>query len=385
MKITFVANFMNHHQLPFSNAMSELTNNSYCFVAFTPLPEEQERLGYEDMNQLPFVIRAYEGEDAYAAAMEKILGDDIVIFGSCPDEVVYERYRLGKPFILYSERFFKKGAYRRFIPLTYRKIKNRMLRYRGDKVRVICSSAYLPYDLKLLHCGLKTYKWGYFPAVKHYDNVDGLIQAKQPASILWVARLIPLKHPEAPLLMAKRLKAEGYTFQLNLIGNGVLEDKLRRMIAENGLEECVHLLGAMSPERVRDYMEKSRIFLFTSDRNEGWGAVMNEAMNSACAVVAGHMIGSVPFLLKNGENGFVYRDGDIDDLTSKVKLLLDSEERQTRFGKAAYETISGEWSAEVAARRLYALSKALCENTADPLFESGPCSAATVIMPTYRG
>ena len=32
-------------------------------------------------------------------------------------------------------------------------------------------------------------------------------------------------------------------------------------------------------------MEKADIFLFTSDRREGWGAVANEAMNSACALV----------------------------------------------------------------------------------------------------
>ena len=33
-------------------------------------------------------------------------------------------------------------------------------------------------------------------------------------------------------------------------------------------------------------MEQADIYLFTSDRNEGWGAVANEAMNSACAMVA---------------------------------------------------------------------------------------------------
>jgi glycosyltransferase involved in cell wall biosynthesis len=61
----------------------------------------------------------------------------------------------------------------------------------------------------------------------------------------------------------------------------------------------------MAPEAVRDHMEAADIFLFTSDFNEGWGAVLNESMNSACAVVASHAIGSVPFLLKDGENGFI--------------------------------------------------------------------------------
>ena len=57
-------------------------------------------------------------------------------------------------------------------------------------------------------------------------------------------------------------------------------------------------------------MEKTGIFLFTSDRQEGWGAVLNEAMNSGCAVVASHLIGAVPFLKKKKKNGLVYSSGD---------------------------------------------------------------------------
>lgn len=384
MKITFVANFMNHHQLPFSKAMIELTNNNYSFVAFEALPDERALMGYENMNMLPFVIRAYESKDMYDKAMNHIINDDMVIFGSCPDHVVNERHISGKPFIVYSERFFKKGTYRRFIPITYNKIKNRLLRYEGGNVSVICSSAYLPYDLKLLHSNFQTYKWGYFPEVKKYKNIDELIELKHPASIIWVARLIELKHPEVPILVAKRLREQGYTFDIKLIGNGKLKSKLQKMITDNHLEDCVHLLGAMSPEKVRYHMEKSSIFMFTSDRNEGWGAVMNEAMNSGCAVIASHAIGSVPFLVEDGVNGFIYRDGDIKDLTDKIKKLLGSKELQKKFGKNAYYTITDQWSAEVAARRLYEISKAKCTSQTEPIFENGPCSIASVIVPKYR-
>ena len=88
MKVTFVANFMNHHQLPFGNEMQKLTDDEFTFVAFEPLPLEQNRLGYEDMNALPFIIRTYEGESEYKRALEKILNDDMVIFGSCPNSIL---------------------------------------------------------------------------------------------------------------------------------------------------------------------------------------------------------------------------------------------------------------------------------------------------------
>jgi glycosyltransferase involved in cell wall biosynthesis len=45
------------------------------------------------------------------------------------------------------------------------------------------------------------------------------------------------------------------------------------------------------------------VFIFTSDRNEGWGAVLNEAMGSGCAVVAADLIGSVPYLIEHKKMG----------------------------------------------------------------------------------
>ena len=83
------------------------------------------------------------------------------------------------------------------------------------------------------------------------------------------------------------------------------------------------MLGAMPPEEVRRHMEKADIYLFTSDFNEGWGAVLNESMNSGCAVVASHAIGSVPFLIKNGENGLIYENGNQLDLEKQVLRLLE--------------------------------------------------------------
>ena len=190
---------------------------------------------------------------------------------------------------------------------------------------------------------------------------------------MWTARFLKLKHPEAPLYVAKRLKGEGYDFTLDIIGSGVIEDKIRKNIAKNGLENHVKLLGTMSPEEVREHMEKSEIFLFTSDRNEGWGAVLNESMNSACAVVASGAIGSVPYLIKDGENGFIYKSGNLKDLYKKVKLLMDNREIRENMGVNAYKTLAETWNAEEASKRLLTLIENIKEGKGTP-FSDGPCS-----------
>ena len=112
----------------------------------------------------------------------------------------------------------------------------------------------------------------------------------------------------------------------------------------------------MTPEQVRKYMEDAQIFLFTSDRNEGWGAVLNEAMNSACAVVASHAIGATPFLIEHQKNGLIYRDGDRKDLYKNVKRLLDCPQQRMELSKQAYKTIVDEWNAENAAEKVLKLS-----------------------------
>ena len=126
------------------------------------------------------------------------------------------------------------------------------------------------------------------------------------------------------------------------------------------------------------------IFLFTSDRNEGWGAVLNEAMNSGCAVVASHAIGSVPFLIDNGKNGLIYRSGEIQDLYEKVKYLIENWNKAEEIGKNAYGTLVGLWNAEIAAERFKRLVQEIKAGNTTDLFEDGPCSNAAVFKGGWR-
>ncbi len=379
MTVSFVANFMNHHQLPFSLNMQRLTNDNYTFIAFGWLPQEQRKLGYHELLDFPFILEAYKTQVNYDKAIEKILTDDMVIFGSCPDELIVKRAQTKKPFIIYSERFLKKGTYRRFVPMTYKKIWNRMLRFENDNVKIICSSAYLPYDLKLLRAKFETYKWGYFPEVKIYNDIKKILELKRPASILWVGRLIEWKRPKLAIKVAKKLKQQGYEFNLKFVGEGVLKTKLEKLISKYKLQDKVFILGSMSPEQVREQMEQAEIFLFTSNRKEGWGAVMNEAMNSGCAVVASSAIGSAPYLIKDKENGLMFKSSSCNDLFIKVKYLLDNIEKRKELGKNAYLTIINEWNAETASERLYNVMQSTVKNQTIPVYNSGPCSKAEVI------
>ena len=157
-----------------------------------------------------------------------------------------------------------------------------------------------------------------------------------------------------------------------------MEQELKSLIDKYELNDYVHMLGSMPPDKVRRRMEEANIFLFTSNMQEGWGAVLNEAMNSGCACIASHAIGSTGFLIEHEKNGFVYRDGDNDDLYVKVNKLIENKELREKININAYKTITELWNAEEAARRFLILCECLEKGKETP-FETGPCSRAVSI------
>lgn len=381
MEAVFLSNFYNHHQMPVSRALYHHLGGKYTFIATTPMDDERHAMGYKEIDD-PFVLQYENSEDL---CREHIGRADLVILGDAPYELIKQCSKRKKLVFRYSERPLKMG----FEPLKYlpRLLKWRIKYPVGGNTYLLCASAYASADFaKFGMYNNKTYKWGYFPEAKVHD-INYLFTRKrknQVISILWVGRLIGWKHPDVSILIAEKLRNERIPFSLNIIGNGAMEEELNEMIKEKGLSECVKMLGAMSPEQVRDHMEHSDIFLFTSDRNEGWGAVLNESMNSGCAVVASHAIGSVPYLIRHGENGLVFHSGNVDDLFEKVKYLIDRPEERVRLGKAAYDTITGEWSAEVAAERLIELTKSLLAGKKYPdLYKTGPCSRASILRDNW--
>ena len=254
-------------------------------------------------------------------------------------------------------------------------------RYKDKNMFLLCASAYTSYDMHLFgaYPG-KMYKWGYFPEVKNYD-IDNLLKKKQEnkeISILWAGRFLKWKHPEFAIKVAEGLKRKGYSFNLTIIGNGEMRENLRKEVQQKELQDVVLFKEFMPPESVRKYMEKADIFLFTSDFNEGWGAVLNESMNSGCAVVASHAIGSVPFLLKHGVNGMIFKSGDEIELLNQVMQLCDDEELRTNLGRQAYKTLSEEWNASNAALNFLKLSDAIMNKKTVEIL-SGPCSTADIV------
>lgn len=404
-RMIFVSNYFNHHQQPFCDALYELLDGSFLFLQTQPMEEERVKMGWQAQER-PYVsglhrtdantINDTDTKSNFSAAtsdeaLRLIQEADVVIFGGCDDQsYIHDRLAAGKPVFRYNERMYKDGQWKAVSPRgLMRKYKDHT-RYRKAPVYFLCAGAYVPCDYAIIHAYPdKMLRFGYFPETRAYDAGQPF-DRKKPGSILWAARMIDWKHPELAVKTAAYLKKSLMEFHINIIGGGEMEEEMHRLAQELGVTDEVTFLGYRSPEEVRNAMEESQIYLVTSDRKEGWGAVVNEAMNSGCAVVADHMIGAAPYLIRQGENGVMYRDGCEEELFRTVEGLLKNPEECRRLGEAAQHTVATEWNAQTAAERLVKLcgemqffkvnkSPEAAAPALPQLWDDGPCSPAPVI------
>lgn len=382
MKVTFVSNYINHHQIPLSNVLYEHLEDNYTFIQTEPMEEERIRLGWNPADVPSYVRYAYEEREA---CEQLILDSDVVIWGGLEDETMLQaRLQAGKPILRYSERLYKTGQWKAVSPRGLRKKYLDHTRYRKAPVYLLCAGAYVASDFHIVRAYPdKMLKWGYFPECKAHD-IEKLWEEKEytdeKKEILWAARFIDWKHPELVVELAEELAKVRKDFHITMLGGGELQPAIESLIQEKKLEQFITLAGTKTPTEVRELMEKAPIFLMTSDRQEGWGAVMNEAMNSGCAVIANRMAGAGPYLIEQGKNGYLYKKGNGRELADLIISLLDSRELCREIGLQAYETIAGEWNARTAAERLLLLIQDMTEGKKPQIrWTSGPCSKAEII------
>lgn len=365
MTIILLSNYFNHHQKPICDVFHRITYGNFTFVATEKVSEWRKKLGYQELTA-PYVIEC--NEDSKDEIEHMLFNADVVITDGEHLNLTKRRYDAGKITFRCAERLFKSKL--RYLKMPVHAIKA----WKTRRMYMLCCSAFTAHDFNLMgFYKNRSFKWGYFPFNRFYPDNQEIVNAKERNSILWVGRLIDWKHPEAPIEVAKMLRDRNREFTMNIIGTGAMEDELLRMIKSYDLSDSVHMLGPKSPDEVRSYMENSEIFLFTSDEGEGWGAVLNESMNSGCAVVASNKIGSAPFLIENGVNGFLFESENWDDLSMLVEKLVLDKSLRIKTSLSAIDTINNKWCAEQAAKNFIQLVECLRDGK-DCSIIHGPCS-----------
>lgn len=387
MKFVLLTNTLNPHMKPLADALYARLSKDFRYIQRFKIDEERKRLGWTTQEDIPYLMNIANPSEE-KECRRWVNESDVVLFGAnpCMFDDIRDRIWQNKKTFLLSERLFKYGILQFFyLPHTLRYIRQRVLPSWKSNIYILCASAYLPWDYKRIGANTeRMFRFGYHPYSIRYDE-EALMQQKnvEKLKVLCVGRMINLKHTDDAIKVISRLLKQGYNVDLDIIGVGPYEKMLRALVREDGITEHVNFLGSMQPEKVRKHMEKANIFVFNSDFREGWGAVLNEAMNSGCAVVACRAAGSVPWLIQDGVNGFFYHCRDLDELYQKTKALVEDSVLREQVGRAAYHTIVDVWNADTAAERLIRIAEAT-SGMSSVSYDVGPMSKANIVKNNWK-
>ncbi len=81
-------------------------------------------------------------------------------------------------------------------------------------------------------------------------------------------------------------------------------------------------------------------------RSEGMGRVLIEAMASGKAVI-GSNVGGIPSIVSEGENGYLFECGNVEELAGKLEMLLGDEALARKLGETAQRHVEQNLSASL--------------------------------------
>ncbi len=147
--------------------------------------------------------------------------------------------------------------------------------------------------------------------------------------LIGVGRLIKRKGFE---YLIKSLAFLDKEIECLIISDGPEKDNLKKLAIEFGIEDRVHLLGYLPTEEKKfQYLAVSDIFVLSSI-HEGFGIVLQEAMQVGLPIVSTNIGGQVD-LIKEGENGLLVNIEDEKAIAEAVKKILPDNELKNRFSE----------------------------------------------------
>ena len=136
-----------------------------------------------------------------------------------------------------------------------------------------------------------------------------------------------LSYWKAPMLLSSSLASclkenKEFDGMLTYVGDGVLRSQLEKYIIEKGMQKHVFLAGFQSQTDIPQWMQKNDILVLPSIY-DGWGAVVNEALQAGLYVVCSDACGASD-LLKDERLGKVFHAGDASELSDVMRWCHDN-------------------------------------------------------------
>jgi L-malate glycosyltransferase len=152
---------------------------------------------------------------------------------------------------------------------------------------------------------------------------------------------------------------------LAIIGSGPMESKLKALAKNLGImDRCLFEPATIY---VAEWLRSIDIFVLPSLAEALSNSIM-EAMACGCSVIASD-VGGNPELVLDGRTGLVFESGNADQLTQRIRLLVENEELRKRLGATSARFMREEFSNAVSLKNMQAVYDELLQ----PASAACPC------------
>jgi glycosyltransferase involved in cell wall biosynthesis len=166
----------------------------------------------------------------------------------------------------------------------------------------------------------------------------------EPLRICFVKNLYPKYGPEILLRALAEVRKEVPSVKLSVAGTGDLEEPLRRMTSDLGLDDLVEFVGFVPHEKIYQFIGAHHLMVMPSmAESESFGVAVLEAGACGRAVLASR-IGGVPEVVLNGETGRLLNPGDVGALASAIIGLARDRRTLQRMGRAGFDFVRAHYT-----------------------------------------
>jgi len=184
---------------------------------------------------------------------------------------------------------------------------------------------------------------------KNFRSLDRL-------TILSVGRLVPEKGFQFILKALLPILRRYVHVKWLIVGEGPYESKLRKLIRDNWLEQQVKISDPVPHSKLPNIYQQADIFvghpISTPYWEEFFGVVYVEAMACGLPVISSYC-GGVPYVIPDGQVGYLVPQKDVAQLTEKLELLINNETLRRRLGQQARDYVLEHYSVEKLGERFY--------------------------------
>lgn len=182
--------------------------------------------------------------------------------------------------------------------------------------------------------------WGEIPGLRVIPNAANFIADEYSdclaKRVIAVGRLDYQKSFDRLIMVWEKVREKMPDWRLDIFGQGEWKDMLQGMIDERRLQDCVRLNGP-TKNIGKEYADSSMIVM--SSHYEGFPMVMIEAMACGLPAVCFDFKCGPRDIIRQGENGLIVPDGDIDGLAEAMVGLMKDEELRRKMGENAKRVV----------------------------------------------